>query len=91
MQAGWESPSEGISPAKGSECRQGDKASASLPGHLVTQSLSELSQVRLGQGKPTIQRRMRQGLGWLFRKDLFSSVTALGTKGSDKGIVLAYL
>jgi hypothetical protein len=31
------------------------------------------------------------GLRWLFRRDLFPSVTALGTKGSDKGIVLAYI
>jgi hypothetical protein len=35
---------------------------------------------------------MLQDLGWFFRReDLFPSVTALGTKGSDKGIVLEYL
>jgi hypothetical protein len=35
---------------------------------------------------------MWQNLLQLFkREDLFPSVTALGTKGSDRGIVLAYL
>jgi hypothetical protein len=35
---------------------------------------------------------MWQNLWWLFwREDLFPSVIALGTKGSDKGIVLTYL
>jgi hypothetical protein len=59
-----------------------------LPGHLVPElSLSELSQVR--QGHPV---RNVVDLGLLLgREDLFPSVTALGTKGSDKGIVLPYL
>ena len=31
------------------------------------------------------------GLRWLFRRDLFPSVTALGTKDADDGVVLTYL
>ena len=31
------------------------------------------------------------GLRWLFRRDLFPSVTALGTKNSRDRIVLAHL
>jgi hypothetical protein len=66
-----------------------------LPGHSLTLSLSELSQVRLGQGKdnnPVRNVAGPQELRWLFRReDLFPSVTALRTKGSDKGIVLTYL
>jgi hypothetical protein len=58
----------------------------------VTQSLSELSQVRLGPGKAYNPVRNAGGPRaqlWLFRReDLFPSVIALGTKGSDKGIVL---
>ena len=42
IQVGWEGPSEG------SECRQGDKASA-MPSRSLSRSLSEPSQARLGQ------------------------------------------
>ena len=42
IQAWWEGPSEG------SECRQGDKASA-MPSRSLSRSLSESSQARLGQ------------------------------------------
>ena len=34
---------------------------------------------------------LRNSEGLLGREDLFPSVTALGTKGSDKGIVLEFL
>ena len=70
----WRSLSRpgGKVPAKGSECRQGDKSLPRLPSHLVTPSLSELSHVRLDQ---TIQWGVRPDLQWLFRReDIFPSV-----------------
>jgi len=64
--------------------RETDEASA-MPSGLL--SNSEPGSVKSLQSSEECSRTQAQ----LFGRDLFPSVTALGTKGSDKGIVLTFL
>ena len=83
----------GKAPEKGSECRQGDEVSA-MPSRLLQDSLSSTESGQAGPGKSRQSNEECGGtLGGSLGEKISSQVlhTALGTKDSDEGIVLAHL